>query len=86
MKDLLKSNDLLNEKRVIDAGIALGVSHVIFAEGYGRKLLGSLADVAFEMRDVCDGREWTNALKSIDLTNCPKKWIIAATLAWEAQK
>jgi len=61
---------------------------------------GSLADVAFQMRDACDdGNRWLNELivmmTQFDTRPCgrtvaknasSKQWIIAAVRIWEAKK
>ncbi len=102
MKELLQCRDLLRNKRVVDAGIALGVSWG--ASGDRRWLRGSLADVAFAMRDACiakfpDPNRWLVKmwmLAHAAYANDPDNWTInyatsddwirAATLAWEAKK
>jgi len=96
--DLTKSKDLLSEPRVIAAywglitpkacqyGIAKTDAHIP----------GSLADVAFEMRDACmlrdlntpDDPTWGETVASLTGSDAghvdPPDWITAATLAWEA--
>ena len=97
---LLESTDLLAEKRMEDAYKALVnrspgyCSHQQEAYCDDCGIPGSLADIAFEMRDACDRIAWVHMLGVIKggytpsvLTmarNTAAEWIVAATLAWEA--
>ena len=109
MKQLLNSKNLLAEKRVVAAYKAL----VNRSPGYCSHqpassycdvcgVPGSLADVAFEMRDAVSSREWLLQMYAlytyaIDLPAryydvwfktepTAEQWIIATTLAWEAKQ
>ena len=99
MKQLLNSKNLLAEKRVVAAYKAL----VNRSPGYCSHqpassycdvcgVPGSLADVAFEMRDACDIFVWYGKLMQIcgSTIQCRKvtkeQWIIAAVKAWEAKQ
>jgi len=95
---LLESTDLLAEKRVEDAYKALVnrspgyCSHQQEAYCDVCGIPGSLADVAFEMRDACDIFVWYGKLMQIcgSTIQCRKatkeQWIIAAVKAWEAKQ
>lgn len=103
MKELLECKDLLKHERVIAAywGLMGGCTHFLM---YGQyvDIPGSLADVAFEMRDAlvaadingeksCDWDWWLSAVTGNE-SDCsmrlsdPKQWIIVAVLCQEASK
>ena len=102
MKELIDCTDLRKNKRVIAAwegltGRSAGEIHIWEGKtaAWVTYIPGSLADVAFEMRDACDPEKYREALeqvirpgdtwiiycKTVRVTR--KQMIIAATLAWE---
>ena len=89
MKELPEEKDLRHNKRVIEAGKGLGVAWVKYADNIER-LRGSLADVAFEMRDACIKRgwewKWAEKVEHVWTVSKPQNWIWASVLTWEARK
>ena len=87
MKELIECKDLRYNQRVIAAAIGMGLDVV---DG----IVGSLADLAFEIRDALVsmglGDEWFNRVLITSEKYRPafqthRAWIIAATLAWESK-
>jgi len=101
MKDLLKSKDILKEDRVIEAYWGLIGTPVRVIPHMKDVSGGSMADVAFVMRDACiaadiagQPNDWYGHL--IDITghedgynvmlSDPKQWICAAVKVWEERE
>ena len=102
MKELLACKDLRLNDRVIAAywGLLGGTKSVLCFAGEESAMYppipGSLADVAFEMRNACVKMYWFTRLQlevgeyhdgeEAIKYSTPEHWIIAATLAWEAKE
>lgn len=102
MKELLElsGQDLLKHPRVVDAADGLHVElWEIVGEVYLLRVLKSLEEVAFDMRDALMSQkyccyDWASDLSKIIKANAeyclgysgPEHWIITATLVWENEQ